>query len=401
MKVLHLNYSDTGGTGIAIQRFNKELNNLINCKIYVSNKCTSNQNVETFNDYSFKIGKILRPKISYFFKIFAFDRKFTSTPAILNSRWIKFINNSDYDIINLHWINCEMLSIEEIGKIEKKVCWTFHDMWPFCGGENISFDTRYIHGYPKDKIFRGFDYNAWMWKRKKKNWNNIKHIISPSHNHKKLILNSKLFHNASVEVIYNGIDLDRWRRKNIGITKKNRSDQKVKILYIYSWGKIIKGLDLFLDIILRLNKICEKNFILLLCGDVPKNVLLILKNNKIEYQFYKNITKEKDLIEIYNSADITMISSRAETLPNVGVESLAMDLPIVAFEDTGSVDLIDDQKNGYLVKKFDTVEFAEKINDLVLNSKLRKNFSEASKLKKKNFCIKKNSEKYISFYKGL
>ena len=30
--------------------------------------------------------------------------------------------------------------------------------------------------------------------KEKKNWNNIKHIISPSHNHKKLILNSKLFH---------------------------------------------------------------------------------------------------------------------------------------------------------------------------------------------------------------
>ena len=68
-----------------------------------------------------------------------------------------------------------------------------------------------------------------MWKRKKKNWNNIKHIISPSHNHKKLILNSKLFHNASVEVIHNGIDLDLWRKKNTDITKFFTKSRLTKI----------------------------------------------------------------------------------------------------------------------------------------------------------------------------
>ena len=36
-----------------------------------------------------------------------------------NSPLLKFINNSKYDIINLHWINAETLSINDIKKINK------------------------------------------------------------------------------------------------------------------------------------------------------------------------------------------------------------------------------------------------------------------------------------------
>jgi hypothetical protein len=38
MRVLHLNYSDNGGTGLAIRRVLKELNKKIDSKLYVSKK---------------------------------------------------------------------------------------------------------------------------------------------------------------------------------------------------------------------------------------------------------------------------------------------------------------------------------------------------------------------------
>ena len=88
-------------------------------------------------------------------------------------------------------------------------------------------------------------------------------------------------------------------------------------------------------------------------------------------------------------------------MPNVGVESLAMELPIVAFDETGSIDLVENNKNGFLVKKFDTIDFSKKINELIINSNLRTAFSKYSNIKKNNFCIKKNSQKYISFYESL
>ena len=45
--------------------------------------------------------------------------------------WPKLINASDCDIVNLHWINGEMLSIKDIAKIKKPIVWTLHDMCTF------------------------------------------------------------------------------------------------------------------------------------------------------------------------------------------------------------------------------------------------------------------------------
>src|SRR5689334_15758755 len=53
----------------------------------------------------------------------------------------EIINNSDCDIVNLHWISY-MLSIEDISNLNKPLVWTFHDMWPLCGNEHyVDNDT--------------------------------------------------------------------------------------------------------------------------------------------------------------------------------------------------------------------------------------------------------------------
>ena len=45
----------------------------------------------------------------------------------------KKINKSNYDLINLHWVQGEFISIESIGKITKPIVWTLHDTWAFSG----------------------------------------------------------------------------------------------------------------------------------------------------------------------------------------------------------------------------------------------------------------------------
>ena len=41
------------------------------------------------------------------------------SPSILSSKWLTKINKSDADIIHLHWVQGEMLSIREISEIKK------------------------------------------------------------------------------------------------------------------------------------------------------------------------------------------------------------------------------------------------------------------------------------------
>ena len=53
-----------------------------------------------------------------------------------NSPLLNFINNSNYDLINLHWVNAETLSVNDVKKINKPFIITMHDMWWICGSEN-------------------------------------------------------------------------------------------------------------------------------------------------------------------------------------------------------------------------------------------------------------------------
>ena len=63
--------------------------------------------------------------------------------------WLKAINESDADIIHLHWFQNEMISVSDLSKIKKPLVWTLHDMWGFCGAEHISYDRRWKEGYLK------------------------------------------------------------------------------------------------------------------------------------------------------------------------------------------------------------------------------------------------------------
>ena len=69
----------------------------------------------------------------------------------------------------MHWIQGEMISIEEIGRIKKPIVWTMHDSWPFCGAEhhpNGLHDLRYVEGYKRqnrNSFNEGIDLDKLTW----------------------------------------------------------------------------------------------------------------------------------------------------------------------------------------------------------------------------------------------
>jgi hypothetical protein len=65
------------------------------------------------------------------------------SPACIPSRWASRLNASAADLVHLHWINCEMMSIADIGRLAKPTVWTLHDMWAFCGAEHYTDGQRY------------------------------------------------------------------------------------------------------------------------------------------------------------------------------------------------------------------------------------------------------------------
>ena len=142
MKILHISFSDyIGGASRAALRIHQSLlKNNINSNFLVAKKSLKkNKKVILFNQNNFLYFiKIIINKIFNFF----FSNKTSILSLNLFSNNIyKSINQSNVDIIHLHWINNETISLKDLSKIKKKIVWTCHDMWPFIGAYHYSFKS--------------------------------------------------------------------------------------------------------------------------------------------------------------------------------------------------------------------------------------------------------------------
>ena len=175
MKVLHICYSDGRfGAGIAARRIVKAQRRCgIDAQMFV---------VLKYTDYSFvhRVSKYKEFYIKFCHEISTFILKKLnkSTNSIMHSlnlfggRLCRQINRIDCDLVHLHFINSEMLSIKDITKIKKTIVWTFHDSWAFCGAEhyqNGMDDEAYIKDYTPNP-YKGFNINRWILKKKKRCW---------------------------------------------------------------------------------------------------------------------------------------------------------------------------------------------------------------------------------------
>jgi glycosyltransferase involved in cell wall biosynthesis len=101
----------------------------------------------------------------------------------------------------------------------------------------------------------------------------------------------------------------------------------------------------------------------------------------------------------YSAADVTVIPSEQDNLPNTGLESLACGTPCVAFEIGGIPDIIESGRNGYLASPFDTGALAEGI-ETVIESKKR--LSETARTTAENrFDITNTAQEYVQLYRSI
>lgn len=82
----------------------------------------------------------------------------------------------------------------------------------------------------------------------------------------------------------------------------------------------------------------------------------------------------KDLREIYSGLDIVVLMSLNEGTPVSIIEAMAAARPVVATEVGGVSDIVQDGKNGYLIRDKGDDCFAERLLDLINNCEKRKRF---------------------------
>lgn len=365
MKVIQLNKSDiTGGAARAAYRIHHTLRaSGLDSMMWVDSATAGDwtvQGPETKVDKT--LAKLRSTLGSLLLKpVFKTSNPVLHSAAFFTSRSVDALNSSDADILNLHWVQGEMLSVAEIGRLNKPVVWTLHDMWAFCGAEHYTEEFRWRDGYSKrnrPSYEAGFDFNRWTWERKCKHWKRPMHIVAPSYWLSQCVRESALMRDWPVSVIPNPIDTVRWQP-----LEKARARELLvlpKEVPLLLFGAIgggkdpRKGFDLLQAALRYLRaEIPELHLVVFgqLCPKDPPDL-------GFPIHYMGHLHDDLSLRALYSAADVFVLPSRQDNFPNTGVESLACSTPVVAFDVCGMPDIVTHKETGYLAKAFDVEDLA-------------------------------------------
>lgn len=145
MKVLQLNHSDiNGGAARAAYRIHHALHDSgIDSQMLVNVAASGDWTVQGPTSKLAKaIGRVRPQLVNPVCKLLRTGNPVIHSPSLVPSGWPDHLNATDADVVHLHWVQGEMLSIADIGRIRKPIVWTLHDMWSFCGAEHYTTDFR-------------------------------------------------------------------------------------------------------------------------------------------------------------------------------------------------------------------------------------------------------------------
>lgn len=201
-----------------------------------------------------------------------------------------------------------------------------------------------------------------------------------------------------------GIDVERIKKIEVDKSKKRRELGIPEDAFVLvSVGELNRNKN-HIQVIKALEEINakEKKIFYLIVGEGKLKSYLERKKQQLGLE--KNVLlvgKRNDVIEILKASDLFVFPSLREGLPRALMEAMACGLPVIATKIRGNVDLIEDGKNGILVKVNNVAELIEAIKKLCVNVELRETFALKNQEKVKDFSIlvvsKKMEEIYLSY----
>ena len=320
---------------------------------------------------------------------------------------ISMIRQEKIDIIHFHNIHGGYIGIKDIGEISKycKIVWTLHDMWAITGhcayscqcNEWIEDSCRHCSNlelYPA--IYTDKTERIYAMKRNIFTNKNI-HFVVPSKWLMKQCERSFLSREIKI-LIHNGVNTDSFYPINKEILRKkyNMSQDKLILMFVANnIGSIYKGADILENALHRIKNKKEYEFIIV--GNVENNSLS--RDYICHYMGY--IQSDEKMNELYNLADVFIISSRAENFPCTVIESMAAGTPVIASDVGGIAEQIDGN-TGWLFEMENVEQLAEIIDGLIdEKEKLQAMGINCRKRVEENFSEEKMLKTYQKLYADI
>ena len=381
MRVLIVNTSEkTGGAAVAANRLMEALNNHgVKAKMLVRDKETDALTVVGLRQSPMLRWNFLWERWCIFWHL-RFSRKHLFEIDIANAGTdiTRLREFREADVIHLHWINQGMLSLGVIKKIlnsGKPVVWTMHDMWPATGICHLTLGCgRYISGCQNCRLLPGggsaHDLSSKVWKRKQQMLfrKNIS-FVACSHWLQTEASRSALLKEQKVRAIPNPIDTRLFCKKDKQEARR-RLGLPLDLHFILFVSQRVTNVNKGMDYLQQACQLmaernperAERTGVLVLGGhaeDVTQN--LPFKAWPLGY-----VNDMHHIVDVYNAADVFVLPSLSENLPNTIMEAMACGVPCVGFNIGGIPEEIDHMKTGYVARYKDAEDLATGI-DWVLN----------------------------------
>jgi len=353
MKVLHITYFDNGGAGNAALRLHNGLLSLnIESQVLVLQKNTKTPEVYEMQTDSWLSSILHRICSKFGFPLNVRYCNYRRYSQLIGEFEFFSFANSDYttlsshplvkecDVINLHWVANYLDYTSFFRSINKPIVWTMHDMNAFQGGFHYKEDE-----IRNKKLLGKIDKE--QFDLKKSAIDTIAAgqlaLVSPSLWMKREAEQSVMFNRFRHYHIPNGVDPGIFFLKDqLSLKKKlGLAEDKITVLFVAEHIRNIRKGFSYIEQILdseTFGAYCE----FIAVGDVS----VATKRDNIRY--LGRIDAEEDISDVYSAADIYLLPSREDNLPNVMLESLASGTPVVAFKVGGIQDLVREGFNGCL-----------------------------------------------------
>jgi len=316
------------------------------------------------------------------------------------------------DILHLHWTNSGFLSIADLKELVdtgKPIVWTLHDMWAFTGGCHYAgtcdFFTHECGNcyFLKDPGTNDISHSGWLRKAAMYSGNKNITFVACSAWLAGVAKKSPLLKDFNITSIPNPIDTDVFSPQDELTMREEWGINPFARVVLFGAANINdrrKGINYLVEALNRFNTHCpDANLVeVVIFG---KNKHFDVKQIPFKVIELDLITSPEELAQVYNLADVFVLPSVEDNLPNTVMEALACGTPVVAFNVGGIPEMVVHGQNGYLAEFESATDLAKGIHEMLYAENVAELAANARNKVLNDFNNAKVAQQYMDVYRSI
>ena len=330
------------------------------------------------------------------------------SPARVPDQFGKMLARLQPDLLHLHWMSYGFFKIETLALLDMPIVWTLHDSWPFSGGCHLPGECRKFlkmcGACPVLDSTKQDDLSHRVWMRKRKSYALSRlNLVAPSRWMAERARESSLLGAFPLDVIPNGVDVNLFSPGSRLAARDRLGLPQEGMLILFGARHALsdrnKGFGELCQALKQLPSELRGQTILVSFGESPDTPLPDLG---VKVVSLGEITNDNHIVDLYRAADVLVVCSHEENLPNMISEAMACGLPCVAFDVGGISDQVVHRRTGCLASPQDSAALASEISWLLSRVRGEPGFSSAArKHAVENFALEHVARLHLELYRRV